>query len=58
MKRKILGFAVYDDYENDMELLGIYKTPAEAKAAKEERIEDTDGECEIYIKRIYEKEAE
>ena len=44
-------YLVLDWYENysDPEILGIDLTLDEAKALRDQRIEDTDGECDVAI---------
>lgn len=45
-------YKVYDLYEGDYELLGIYETRKEANARIKQQIEDTDTECDCVIKVI------
>lgn len=47
----IIFYAVIDYYE-EKELIGFFNTEEEAEKARQERIDDTDGECDVYIKRM------
>jgi len=42
-------YQVIDCYEGDEELLGTVETLKEARKLKNERIDDTDGECDVII---------
>lgn len=45
-----MRYAVIDWYETDEgEVLGIELTKEEADALVAQRIEDTDGECDVYV---------
>lgn len=45
-----MRYAVVDWYESDEgEVLGIELTKEEADALVAQRIEDTDGECDVYV---------
>ena len=45
-----MRYAVVDWYESDEgEVLGIELTKEEADALVAQRIEDTDGECNVYV---------
>ena len=44
-------YKVYDLYEGEYELLGVYETRKEAQKRIKEQVEDTDGECDCIIKK-------
>lgn len=44
-------YRLWDHYE-EFGLVGEYDTEEEARAAAEERFEDTDGECQIVLYRF------
>lgn len=52
-----MKYSLYDSYETGVEFGELICTSddyAEIKAAARQRIEDTDGECELYIATIEE----
>lgn len=40
-----MKYVVIDDYDNDLEVLGFADDQAGVKKLRDERIDDTDGEC-------------
>ena len=44
-------YKVIDTYEGFEELIGIFDTFGEARAAARQHCEDTDGECQVSIYR-------
>ena len=49
MFRKHSRYKLYDDYDNDMELLGAYVNMRQVQKAARERHIDTDGECVLLL---------
>lgn len=49
MFRKHSRYKLYDDYDNDMELLGAYTNMRQVQNAARERHIDTDGECVLLL---------
>lgn len=44
-------FRLFDFYEGQ-ELIGLYETKKDLNQAKKERIEETDGECDLQAQAI------
>ena len=49
MFRKHSRYKLYDDYDNDMELLGEYANMRQVQKSARERHIDTDGECVLLL---------
>ena len=49
MFRKHSRYKLYDDYDNDMELLGAYANMRQVQKAARERHIDADGECALLL---------
>lgn len=45
-------YKVIDTYDGFDDVVGVFDTEKEARAAAEEHAEDTDGECQIIIYRL------
>lgn len=45
-------YKAIDTYDGFDDVIGVFDTEEEARAAAEERAEDTDGECQVIIYRF------
>ena len=45
-------YKVIDTYDGFDDVVGVFDTEKEARAAAEEHAEDTDGECQVIIYRF------
>lgn len=45
-------YKVIDTYDGFDDVVGVFDTEEEARAAAEEHAEDTDGECQVIIYRF------
>ena len=45
-------YKVIDTYDGFDDVVGVFVTEREARAAAEEHAEDTDGECQVIIYRF------
>lgn len=45
-------YKVIDTYDGFDDVVGVFDTENEARAAAEEHAEDTDGECQVIIYRF------
>ena len=49
MFRKNSRYKLYDDYDNDMELLGAYANMRQVQKNAQKQNNDTDGECVLLL---------